>query len=226
MPAGAAHENCPLCESGQHADKEVAQVADAAAPVITGNQYSEAQHFALLKSAITQETSALTAERSELQGRVETLESEKAALATELSEAQSRIDVLESDKVTAEAAAESARTELADFKDFLAKKKDVEDKKSSRKERVKAANEHLGEDYFSDERVTRWAEMSDEGFDALVSEMTEFAAAAKPAGEEKVEKTTEKAHETAAFTGGETAASTQEGSTLSLFLAKCQAAAV
>jgi chromosome segregation ATPase len=203
-------------------------VADAAAPVITGNQYSEAQHFALLKSAIAQETSALTTEKSELQGRVEALESEKAAIATELSEAQSRIDVLESDKVTAEAAAETARAELADFKAFLEKKKLVEEKKSSRKDRVKAANEHLGDDYFSDERVTRWAEMSDEGFDALVSEMTEFAAAAKAEdkGEEKVEKTTEKARETAAFTGGESAKSTDEGSTLSLFLAKRQAAAV
>lgn len=201
-------------------------MADAAAPL--GNQYSEAQHFALLKSAVSQETAALNTEKSELQGRVETLESEKAALATELSEAKSRIDVLESDKVTAEAAAETARTELADFKDFLAKKKDVEDKKSSRKDRVKAANEHLGDDYFSDERVTRWAEMSDEGFDALVSEMTEFAAAAKAdKGDEKVEKTTEQARETAAFTGGETAKSTHhEGSTLALFLAKRQTASV
>ncbi len=202
-------------------------MADAAAPVITGNQYSEAQHFALLKSAVQQETSAVTAEKSELQGRVETLESEKAAVATELSEAMSRIDVLESDKVTAEAAAESARTELADFKDFLEKKKNVEEKKSKRKDRVKAANEHLGDDYFSDERVTRWAEMSDEGFDALVSEMTEFAAAAKTEDKgDKVEKTTEKARETAAFTGGETANSSTESTTLSLLLAARQTAAV
>lgn len=207
-------------------------MADAAAPVITGNQYSEAQHFALLKSAIAQETSALSTEKSELQGRVETLESEKAALATELSEAKSRIDVLESDKVTAEAAADTARTELADFKDFLDKKKTVEDKKSSRKDRVKAANEHLGDDYFSDERVTRWAEMSDEGFDALVSEMTEFAAAAKAddtsddTATEK-DKTAEKAADSAAFTGGETASTTtHEGTTLSQFLAARQAAAV
>lgn len=202
-------------------------MADAAAPVITGNQYSEAQHFALLKSAVQQETAAVTAEKSELQGRVEALESEKAAIATELSEALSRIDILESDKVTAEAAAETARTELADFKDFLAKKKDVEDKKSSRKDRVQAANENLGETYFTDERITRWAEMSDEGFDALVGEMTEFAAAAKAnAADEQAAKTTEQARETAAFTGGETAHSTTEGSTLSLLLAARQPAAL
>jgi chromosome segregation ATPase len=228
MPEGAAHEECPLCGSGHDAEQEVAHVAnETTPPAVAGNVYSEAQHFSLVKSAIEQETAALTAEKSELQGRFETLEGEKAALATELSEAKSRIDVLESDKATAEAAAETAKTELADFKDFLKKKQETEDKKSGRKDRVKAANEHLADGYFTDERVTRWAEMSDESFDALVSEMTEFAAAAKAekADEDKSdEKTVEKARESAAFTGGVTPTATAEGSTLSLFLAKRQSA--
>lgn len=210
-------------------------MADAAAPAISGNQYSEAQHFALLKSAVDQETSSLTAEKSELQGRIEALESEKAAQATELSEAKTKIDLLESDKVTAEAAAESARKELADFKDFLQKKEDTEKKKAGRTDRVKAANEHLTDGYFSDERVQRWAEMSDEDFNALVNEMTEFAAAAKPAGKDdkskddakdakdSKESVADKARESAAFTGG---ANTHESngsqgvSTLGLLLAK------
>lgn len=223
MPEGASHENCPLCESGHDAEQEVAHVAETTQPV-QGNVYTESQHFSLLKSAVEQANASLSTEKSELQSRVETLESEKAAIATELSEAKSRIDILESDKVTAEAAAETAKTELADFKDFLAKKKDVEEKKSKRKDRVKAANEHLGDDYFSDERVTRWAEMSDEGFDALVSEMTEFAAATKSKSEvaaETVEKVAEGARESAAFTGGESPSTKTEGSIspLSEFLA-------
>ncbi len=223
-PDGAAHENCPLCGEGVNAEQEVAHVAETTSPV-QGNVYSEAQHFSLLKSAVEQETAALATEKSELQAQVETLESEKAALATELSEAKSKIDVLESDKATAEAAAETAKTELADFKAFLEKKKQVEDKKSSRKDRVKAANENLGDSYFSDERITRWAEMDDEAFDALVAEMTEFAAAAKPAeGEAKSDEksdeksTTEQARETAAFSGGETPSNDSEGSVLSRFL--------
>jgi chromosome segregation ATPase len=223
-PDGATHDDCPLCESGHDAEQEVAQVADSTT-LIQGNVYSEAQHFSLLKSAVEQETAAVSAEKSELQGRVETLESEKAANATELSEAKSRIDVLESDKVTAEVAAETAKTELADFKDFLDKKKNVEEKKSARKDRVKAANENLGDGYFTDERITRWAEMSDDGFDALVTEMTEFASAAKPEDVEKVDKTTEKASESAAFTGGETANTTNESTALSqLLLASRQGA--
>lgn len=200
-------------------------MADAAAPVITGNQYSEAQHFSLLKSAVAQETASLTAEKSELQARIETLESEKAATATELSEAKSRIDVLESAKVAAEAAAETSKTELADFKAEILRKQEIETKKGARKDRVKAANENLSDGYFTDERITRWAEMSDETFDGLVSEMTEFAAAAKTATSETATetKTTEKARETAAFTGGESPSTKTEGvSTLSSFLAKRQ----
>lgn len=185
-------------------------MAETTPPALPGNVYSEAQHFSLVKSAVETETASLTAEKSELAGRVETLESEKAALATELSELKSRIDVLESDKATAEAAADTAKTELADFKADLQRKQEIDEKKSTRKDRVKAANENLGDSYFSDERVTRWAEMSDEGFDALVAEMTEFAAAsAKPKGkgdedEDEDTKTSEKARESAAFTGGET----------------------
>jgi chromosome segregation ATPase len=202
-------------------------VAETTQPALPGNVYSEAQHFSLLKSAVEQETAALTSEKSDLTTRIETLESEKAATATELSEAMSKIDVLESDKATAEKAAEEARNELADFKAFLEKKKKTEDKKSSRKDRVKAANENLADAYFTDERITRWAEMEDDAFDALVSEMTEFASAGatKPAAENEAEtKTTEQARETAAFSGGETP---QAGnvSTLSSFLAARQATA-
>jgi chromosome segregation ATPase len=200
-------------------------VAETTPPALPGNVYSEAQHFSLLKSAVEQETAALATEKSGLQAQIETLESEKAATATELSEALSKIDVLESDKVTAEKAAEEARTELADFKAFLEKKKQTEDKKSSRKDRVKAANENLADTYFTDERITRWAEMEDEAFDALVSEMTEFASAGStPAGENAATetKTTEQARETAAFSGGETPTSGGTVSTLSSFLAARQ----
>jgi chromosome segregation ATPase len=231
MPEGAAHEDCPLCTVGHDAEQEVASVADTTPSAPAGNVYSEAQHFSLVKSAIEQETAALSVEKSELTAKIETLESEKAALATELSEAKSTIDVLESDKATAEAAAETAKKNFDDFKAELERKAEVETKKSSRKERVKAANEHLTDGYFTDERITRWAEMSDDGFDALVNEMTEFAAAAKPTKgqdddkQNEAEKTAEKARESAAFTGGETASATDmSNSTLSLFLAKRQAA--
>ncbi len=223
MPEGAAHDDCPLCDSGHDAEMEVAHVAETTPPAVAGNVYSEAQHFSLVKSAIEQETAALTTEKSELQSKVETLESEKAAMATELSEAKSKIDVLESDKATAEAEAETAKKSFEDFKADLMKKDQVSKKKSERSDRVKAANENLGDGYFTDERVTRWAEMSDEDFESLVTEMTEFAAA-KPAEDKADTKTTEKARETAAFKGGETPSAKEGDSSLhSLLLATRQA---
>ena len=205
-------------------------MAEATESAPAGNVYTEAQHFSLLKSAVQQETAAVTAEKSELATRVETLESEKAALATELSEAKSRNDVLESDKATAEAAAETAQKEFADFKAELVRKDQVEQMKATRKQRVKAANDNLTDGYFTDERITRWAEMSDEGFDALITEMTEFAAATTPSGktgDNEAEKTADKARESAAFTGGTTPSTSDSGvSTLSLLLARSGRVAV
>jgi chromosome segregation ATPase len=200
-------------------------VAEAAAqPALAGNQYSEAQHFSLLKSAVEQETSSLTAEKADLENRITALESEKAALATELSETAKRIDLLEADKVTAEAAAEKARTELDEFKAEIARKEQIAELKNVRKNKVQTANANLAEDFFTDERVTRWAQMAEEDFESFVADMTEMANAIKPAekaGDKPAEKavtTTEAARETAAFTGGTTPTASEGKTNLALLL--------
>lgn len=223
-PAGAAHENCPLCGPGHECEQEEAHVAnETTQPAVAGNVYTEAQHFSLLESAVERETSSLTAEKSALEVQIQTLESEKAAVAAELSEVKNRIDVLEAEKATAEAAAETARTELEDFKSEIARKQRVAELKTQRAERVKAANENLADTFFSEERVTRWAEMTDEAFDALVTEMADFAAAAKAAKPvETPAPTTEQARETAAFSGGDTPTAPEGTSALASFLAARQ----
>ena len=201
-------------------------MAEATAPVIAGNQYSEAQHFSLLKSAVESETASLTAAKSDLEARVESLESEKAATATELSEAKTRIDLLEADKATAEAAAATARTELDEFKTEIERSAQVSELKTARKARVQTANASLDDAFFSDERITRWAEMSDEAFEAFVTDMTEVAAAAKPATTTSTTSTVEAARESAAFAGG-TSPSASEGPTaLASFLGGIRRGAV
>lgn len=201
-------------------------MAETTQPALAGNVYSEAQHFSLLETAVERETASLTAEKSALEAQIQTLESEKAATATELSEVKSRIDVLEAEKATAETAAETARTELADFKAEIERKREIEDKKKDRKDRVKAANESLVDDFFSEERITRWAEMDDNAFDAFVSDMAEVAKAAKEAASAAgtaTTTTTEQAKETAAFTGGQTPSASEDGtSVLKSFLAARQ----
>jgi hypothetical protein len=218
QPAGAHHARCHLCGvPGHDSDKEVAQVAETApAPAnIVGNAYSEAQHHSLLKSAVESETASLTAAKSELETRITALESEKAATATELSAAATRIDLLEADKATAEAAAVSARTELDEFKAEISRSAQIAELKTARKARVQTANESLGDDFFSNERVQRWAEMSEEAFDSFIVDMTEMAKASKPA---VAVTTTEAARESAAFAGGTTPNETAGVSTVSQIL--------
>lgn len=179
------------------------------------NVYTEAQHFALLTSAVERETASLTETTTQLEAQVAALSTEKAGVEAELSTAKDRIDVLEAEKASAETAAATARQELEDFKAELARQAEVASRKTDRVARVKAANANLDDSYFTDERVTRWAEMADEQFEALVADMTEAAAAVKPA-EVKTGDATEQARETAAFSGG--TAPTGEGTTFAQFL--------
>lgn len=192
-------------------------------PAPAGNVYSEAQHFSLLKSAVDSETASLTTVKAELETRVETLEGEKAAVATELSDAKTRIDLLEADKASAEQAATTARTELEEFKAEIARKEQISQLMDSRKSKVQTANEALSADFFTQERVTRWAEMSDEAFDAFVADMTEMAKASKPATETT---TTEAARESAAFAGGTTPTADQGKTTLATLLGASRRGAV
>lgn len=212
------HGSCPLCTAGTHSAKEGACVSDTAPATVVGNVYSETQHFALLESAVERETAKLSDEKEALETQVGTLTSEKASLADELAAAKSRIDVLEAEKASAEAKAETVTQEFANFKAELELQAQVAEKKSARIERIKAANTSLGEDFFTAERAQRWAEMTDETFESLVADITEAAAAVKPAQTPGDVPATELAKESAAFTGGQTATSTEGVSTLASFL--------
>jgi hypothetical protein len=210
----AVHNHCALCSAGtEHSAKEGASVSDTTPQ----NVYSEAQHFALLTSAIERETASLAEAKKSLETQVETLTSEKAAMADELSGAKAKVDVLEAEVANAKAEAETVAKEYADFKADLERAREIEARKSARVERVKAANANLPQDYFSQERAARWAAMVDEVFDALVADLTE-AAAAKPAETPGDKPATELAKESAAFTGGETPKAAVEGSTLTTLL--------
>ena len=179
------------------------------------NVYTEAQHFALLESAVERETSSLTEVKSELEAQVASLTDEKTAVSAELASAQARIDVLEAEKASAEAARDAAAQEFEDYKAEQARVERIAELKAERTERVKAANANLADSYFTDERVQRWAEMADEAFGALVADMTEAAAAVAVATTEG--DATEQARETAAFSGG-SAPTAGEGTTLSQLL--------
>ena len=139
--------------------------------------FTEAQHFALLTDAVARETATLSTVKEELESKTATLESEKAALAATNSDLQSRIDVLDAEKAAAEAARDLAQAEFTAHKAAETEKADAEARKSDRLSRVKAANSTLSDDYFTEPRVQRWAEMAEDTFEALVVDITEAAAA-------------------------------------------------
>lgn len=184
-------------------------------------KYSEAQHVAILTDAVARETASLSTVKEQLESKVEALSSEKAAAETALTEAQTKLDVLEAEKSAALTAVAAAEQALADYKAEIERAAAVEKAKEERVTAIKAADASLEADYFTPERIQRWAEMADEQFAALVTDLTEAAAKRKPAflktdDEKKDEKAAEKARETSAFTGG-TAPTAGTGSALSSF---------
>ena len=234
MPAGASHDACPLCHPGDGDSSKVKEVA-----VADGDRtFTEAQHFALLTDAVARETASLSSKTEDLETKVSGLDSEKAALSATIAELQTRIDVLDAEKAAAEQARDAAVAEFTAHKDAEAEKAAATERRAERVTALKAANSSLQDEYFTEQRVQRWAEMSQEQFDSLLVDITEAAAmgphkfVAKP-GEadvckacdksekagmhgfaEKAVDGTEAVRETAAFKGGE---SPTAGSGVSLF---------
>jgi len=209
MPSGASHDACPLCHPGA-GDSEKAKEAEVA----DERTFTQTEHFALLTDAVQRETAALAEVKEDLEGQITSLQSEKAELTSSVTDLQARIDVLDAEKAAAEQARDAATAEFEAFKAELAEKAAVEARKADRVARVKAANAALSEEYFTEARADRWAQMADETFEALVADITEAAAAA-PAKAETAGA--EAPRETAAFTGG-TTPSAGSGSLFGQFL--------
>lgn len=189
MPEGASHDPCQLCPVETAEAKGEATVADGV------RTFTEAEHFALLTDAVQRETADL--------------KSEKEALSTEKADLQQRIDVLEAEKAALTSERDTIKSEFEAFKAELAEKAEIEARTEDRLTKVKAAAEHLPDDYFTPERAARWAEMSDEVFETAVADL----AATKPAA-----GTGSVTPETAAFNGGETPTDPGQGSSFGSFL--------
>lgn len=216
MPAGASHAGCPLCLPGAGGTEKAKEesVPD------TDPKYTEEQHVAILTDAVARETASLSTVKEELEARVEVLGTEKAAAETALSESLARVDVLEAEKAAESARADAAEKAHADYVAELERISTVEKAKEERVEAIKAADASLEADYFTEERVQRWAEMADDQFATLVTDLTEAAAKRKPfakADDDEDDKAPEKARETAAFTGGSAPTAGEGKSVLSGF---------
>lgn len=139
--------------------------------------YTEAEHLALMTDAVKRET----AELAEVKAGLESTNSELAA----------KVDVLEAEKAAAETKASQVQADFDAFKAEVERAREVEAAKQDRLKTVKAANESLPDSYFTEERIQRWAEMTEEAFASLIDDLTAAAGSVK---------------ETAAFSGGESPA--------------------
>jgi hypothetical protein len=112
---------------------------------------------------------------------------------------------------------------LAEFEAYkaeLAEKAAVAARKSERVAAVKAADTALPEDYFTEARAQRWAEMADDSFAALVADLTEAASHRPAVKAAETAATTEVVRETAAFKGGQAPTSGSGTSLFGQFLSK------
>jgi len=169
-PAGVEHATCELCPDPVKNTKEVAQVADA------DRTYTEAEHLALMADAVKRETASLAEVKESAETQVSTL--------------TARVDVLEAEKASLETAKAETQKAFDDYKAEVERAREVEAAKKDRLEKVKAANAGLPDSYFTDERVQRWAEMTEVAFTSFIEDISPLSGTP--------------AKETAAFSGGST----------------------
>lgn len=219
MPEGASHAPCELCPS-----EITTQAKETVVP--EKRTFTEEEHFALVADAVSREVASAT-----------------DALSQENTDLKARVDVLEAEKAAEVEAKNAIQAEFDQFKADLETAREVEARKESRKAAVKEVAGSLSDDYFTDERVQRWAEMADEAFADLLDDLVDTQIAqlapevvaefAGLVGEDKRTKLAEvrsrakaetpdtpaPAVETAAFTGGVTPTSPEtKGSTLGQLL--------
>jgi hypothetical protein len=171
QPDGVSHDaaSCPLCTVDIREKAGEASVADEVT-------YTETQHTALLTAAVQRETAGLVSEKEGLESEKAEVSGQLTAVTTERDAALARVDVLEAEKASAEQARDAAVQEFEDFKTAQDAEREKADRLDGRVERIKAAAPALSEAYLGDtERRTRWAEMSEEAFDALLDSLTETA---------------------------------------------------
>lgn len=131
----------------------------------TQRTFTEGEAYALVDQAVVRETAAAT---------------ERATTAeTTVSELQSRIDVLETEKAAEKARADAAEKAIADDKAEREAAAEREAKRTERLEQVATANPHLplaNEDGTPHERADRIVAMSDDAFTSYLTDMREVAA--------------------------------------------------
>ncbi|MGZ4745718.1 MAG: hypothetical protein ACXVYY_01410 [Oryzihumus sp.] len=134
--------------------------------------FTETEHAALVADAVARETAAASQRITDLE--------------TELTSTRTRLDVAEAAVTTEKAARETAEQALSTFQTETAAREAATARRGERETKIREVAAHLGDDYFTAERVDRWAAMDDEAFTAYVAEVAALTTGAQaPAGGQK-----------------------------------------
>lgn len=117
--------------------------------------FTLAEHEAILSDAVQREVAAATSDKdkhiAELEGKIDTLEAEKASLVE---------------------AKETAEQQFEEFKTKAERDREIAARSDARVDAVRAVSvADLDDSYFTEQRVSRWAEMADEDFTALLEDL-------------------------------------------------------
>ncbi len=136
-------------------------------PAETPRTLTEHEAYAIAADRVVRETADLT----DKVGRLE----------TENAELKAKLDVSETAVASEKAAKETAEKALADFKAETETAREVAARRGEREKKVREVAKHMKDDWFSEERIGRWAAMEDAQFSEYVAEIAALGGAAAPA---------------------------------------------
>lgn len=163
MPDGL-HDSgaCLFCTSTEQA-AEGARVAGESEVKIDLN---DPAILAIVKDRVERET-------AELRTRAESAEKER-------DEAKAKLDVTEAEKAAAETARDEATAKVTEMETAAANEKAAGERKDARVKALKEAAPGMKDDFLTDDRTQRIAEMADEAFEDYKGEMAAAFAGVKP----------------------------------------------
>lgn len=136
---------------------------------------TEDEHAAIVADRVSRETSSLTEQVS--------------SLGTEKAELQTKLDTSEAALETEKAAHQATQDAFEAFKTKVESDKEIASRRTDREAKVREVAAHLKDDFFTDERVQRWAEMSEEAFASFVAETAALVGGKAPSGDQPPRET-------------------------------------
>ncbi len=141
-------------------------MADAQ-PAVAPRTLTEHEAYAIAADRVVRETADLTSKVGKLE--------------TEVADLKAKLDVSETAVASEKAARETAEKALTDFKSETEQAREVAARRGEREKKVREVAKHMKDDWFSEERIGRWAAMEDTQFTEYVAEIAALGGSTAPA---------------------------------------------